>query len=53
VEGVTLGITTLFAALDIVNGKVVTHSKPRHRHQEFLGFLRHIEIPLNWWTRRV
>ena len=48
VEGVTHdyvrhGTTTLFAALDIANGSVLTQCKPHHRHQEFLGFLRHIE----------
>ncbi|MFZ3390977.1 IS630 family transposase [Buttiauxella gaviniae] len=48
VEGVTHdyvrhGTTTLFAALDIANGSVLTQCKPRHRHQEFLSFLRHIE----------
>jgi putative transposase len=47
-EGVTHddvrhGTTTLFAALDIANGQVLTQNKGRHRHQEFLGFLRHIE----------
>ncbi len=48
VEGVTHdyvrhGTTTLFAALDIASGKVLTQCKRRHRHQEFLQFLRHIE----------
>ena len=48
VEGVTHdhvrhGTTTLFAALDIANGKVIARSKPRHRQQEFLSFLRHID----------
>lgn len=48
VEGVTHdyvrhGTTTLFAALDIANGKVLTACKPRHRHQEFLSFLRHLD----------
>jgi putative transposase len=48
VEGVTHdyvrhGTTTLFAALDIANGSVLTQCKQRHRHQEFLSFLRHIE----------
>ena len=48
VEGVTHdyfrhGTTTLFAALNIANGKVLTQCKQRHRHQEFLGFLRHID----------
>jgi transposase len=37
------GTTTLFAALDIANGTVIGQCKPRHRHQEFLGLLRHIE----------
>lgn len=52
VEGVTHdyirhGTTTLFAALDVANGEVITQCKPRHRHQEFLAFLRHIdrEVP--------
>lgn len=48
VEGITHdyirhGTTTLFAALDIANGSVITQCKPQHRHQEFLSFLRHIE----------
>ena len=48
VEGVTHdyvrhGTTTLFAALDIATGRVLTKCKQRHRHQEFLQFLRHIE----------
>jgi transposase len=37
------GTTTLFAALDVANGTVITQCKARHRHQEFLSFLRHIE----------
>ncbi|MCX2734465.1 IS630 family transposase [Saccharopolyspora sp. NFXS83] len=36
------GTTTLFAALEIATGKVTGVCKPRHRHQEFLAFLRHI-----------
>ena len=48
VEGVTHdykrhGTTTLFAALDVLDGSVIAQCKPRHRHQEFLGFLRTIE----------
>src|SRR5207237_1299923 len=48
VEGVTHnyvrhGTTTLFAALDIASGQVLTQCQHRHRHQEFLAFLRHIE----------
>jgi transposase len=51
VEGVTHdyyrhGTTTLFAALDVLDGKVVTQCKPRHRHQEFLGFLRHLDASI-------
>jgi putative transposase len=37
------GTTTLFAALDITTGEVLTQCKARHRHQEFLSFLRHID----------
>ena len=48
VEGVTHGYirhgtTTLFAALDVASGRVLTKCKQRHRHQEFLAFLRDIE----------
>jgi putative transposase len=37
------GTTTLFAALDVREGEVLTQCKRRHRHQEFLGFLNHID----------
>jgi putative transposase len=37
------GTTTLFAALDVATGAVFTECKPRHRHQEFLSFLRSLE----------
>jgi transposase len=37
------GTTTLFAALDILSGQVLTQCKSRHRHQEFFQFLEHIE----------
>jgi putative transposase len=48
VEGVTHdyirhGTTTLFAALDVASGRVLTQCKPRHRHQEFLQFLKYID----------
>jgi putative transposase len=48
VEGVTHdyvrhGTTTLFAALNVLNGAVLAECKPRHRHQEFLAFLRTID----------
>ena len=47
-EGVTHnyirhGTTTLFAALDVASGEVMTQCKTRHRHQEFLAFLRHLD----------
>ena len=48
VEGVTHdyrrhGTTTLFAALDTAKGSVLTQCRQRHRHQEYLGFLREIQ----------
>jgi transposase len=36
------GTTTLFAALEIATGQVTGLCKNRHRHQEFLGFLKHV-----------
>jgi transposase len=36
------GTTTLFAALEIATGRVPGHCLARHRHQEFLRFLRQI-----------
>ena len=37
------GTTTLFAALEVAKGKVTGACYPRHRHQEFLQFLRHLD----------
>lgn len=37
------GTTTLFAALNVANGETIHECMPRHRHQEFLRFLRTIE----------
>jgi transposase len=37
------GTTTLFAALELLQGKVIGDFHKRHRHQEFLGFLRRID----------
>lgn len=34
------GTTTLFAAIDYLEGKVIGDCYPKHRHQEFLKFLR-------------
>jgi transposase len=41
------GTTTLFAALDVLTGRVIGECLPRHRHTEFLKFLRIIdrEVP--------
>lgn len=37
------GTTTLFAALNVLDGTVVGECMPRHRHQEFLKFLRQLD----------
>jgi len=39
--------TTLFAALDVLTGKVIGSCRPGHRHQEFLEFLANVdrEVP--------
>jgi transposase len=37
------GTTTLFAALNVVEGTVIAECQPRHRHQEFLRFLDRID----------
>jgi transposase len=41
------GTTTLFAALDVLTGRVIGQCLPQHRHQEFLKFLKTIdaEVP--------
>jgi transposase len=47
------GTTTLFAALEMLQGKVIGQCYQRHRHQEFLRFLRMLdqefpgEVPLH------
>ena len=37
------GTTTLFAALNVLDGKVMGQNMQRHRHQEFIRFLNQIE----------
>jgi transposase len=37
------GTTTLFAALNVLDGKVIGRCMARHRHQEFIRFLNAIE----------
>ena len=37
------GTTTLFAALNVATGEVIEECMPRHRHDEFLLFLKKVE----------
>ena len=37
------GTTTLFAAIEVAEGKVIAECMPRHRHQEWLKFLKKID----------
>src|SRR6266851_1570430 len=37
------GTTTLFAALNVLDGKVIGECHSRHRHQEWLRFLRRLD----------
>ena len=37
------GTSTLFAALDVASGEVIGECKSKHRHQEFLSFLKTVE----------
>ncbi len=37
------GTSTLFAALNVFTGEVIGECKQRHRHQEFLSFLKMAE----------
>ena len=39
----TRGTTTLFAALNVLDGTVIGRCMQRHRHQEFLCFLNAVE----------
>jgi transposase len=43
------GTTTLFAALEVATGRVLDQCRPRHRHQEFLAFLKQVARA---WPRR-
>ena len=40
------GTTTLFAALDVATGKIIGQCQPRHRHQEFLRFLKTVDAAM-------
>ena len=48
------GTTTLFAALDILEGKVIGRCMQRHRHQEFIRFLNAVkrEVPADKAVQR-
>jgi hypothetical protein len=37
------GTTTLFAALNVLEGKAIGRCMPRHRHQDFIRFLNAVE----------
>ena len=37
------GTTTLFAALDVLEGRIIGRCMQRHRHQEFIRFLNAVE----------
>ena len=37
------GTTTLFAALEVESGVVISQCMSRHRHQEWIRFLKHID----------
>lgn len=41
------GTTTLFAAFDVLDGKVIGRCMQRHRHQEFIRFLNTIEAEIS------
>jgi transposase len=41
------GTVTLFAALDYLSGKVLAHTAKRHRHNEWLAFLRKIDASVS------
>ncbi len=49
------GTTTLFAALNMLNGTVIGDCLPRHRHQEFIRFLQLIDTktPLNLYLHLI
>jgi transposase len=41
------GTTTLFAAMNVLEGTIISECQPRHRHQEFLRFLDRIDQSVN------
>jgi hypothetical protein len=45
------GTATLFAALDALGGQVISMCDDRHRHQEWLKFLRVIDDMFIWTAK--
>src|SRR5437870_4903263 len=37
------GTLTLFAALNYLDGKILSQTAPRHTHRQWLGFLKHLD----------
>ena len=37
------GTTTLFAAIELAEGKIIAECMPRHRHQKWIKFLKKID----------
>ena len=46
------GTTSLFAALNVATGQVIGQCHRRHRHQEFLKFLDHVDATPDEGTGR-
>src|SRR5215213_8829711 len=46
------GTTTLFAALEVATGRIEQTCLPRHRHQEFLSFLKQVAKTWSHYRRR-
>jgi hypothetical protein len=41
------GTTTLFAALNVLDGTMIGQCQARHRHQEFVRFLNRIDLSVD------
>ena len=46
------GTTTLFAAMNVLDGTVIGRNMQRHRHQEFIRFLNAVEARGSGWKDR-
>jgi hypothetical protein len=47
------GTTTLFAALNVLDGTVIGQCMARHRHPEFIRFLNRIEVAVTTGRRSI